>query len=47
MLGKVTQMDLADLFTVKKFEVLPYEMPNNNWMSVSFEMDLNMILVER
>ena len=38
---------MDDLFTVRKYDVIPYEMSNNNWVSVSFEMDLNMIHIER
>ena len=38
---------MDDLFTVRKFDVLPYEITNKVWVSVSFEMDLNMIHIER
>ena len=47
MLDELTLTDFEDLFTIRKYDVLPYELTNNNWMSVSFEMDLNLIHIER
>ena len=47
MLDELTMLQMDDLFTLRKHDVLPYEMPDQNWVSVSFEMDLNMIHIER
>ena len=47
MLDEVTQTHLDDLFTVRKYDVIPFEMPDKFWVSVSFEMDLDMIHIER
>ena len=47
MLDEVTLTNLTDLFTVKKVDTLPFEMPDKFWVSVSFEMDLNMMHFER
>ena len=47
MLDEVTLTDLTDLFTVKKVEVIPFEMPDKFWVSVSFEMDMNVMHFER
>ena len=47
MLDEVTLTDLDDLFTVKKYDVLPFEMPDKFWVSVTFEMDLNVWHIER
>ena len=47
MLDTITLLNLKDLFTVKKLETIPYEMPDNTWFSVSFEMDLNVMHYER
>ena len=47
MLDKITEIELTNLFTLKKIENLPYEIPDKNWVSVTFEMDLNLMLVER
>ena len=47
MLDELTLTSMDDLFTVKKYDVIPYERQLDNWISVSFEMDLNMIRIER
>ena len=47
MLDEVTLTNLTDLFTVRKVDVLPFEMPDKFWVSVSFEMDLNIMQFER
>ena len=47
MLDDLTMTHLDDLFTIKKFDVRPYEFTNRNWVSVTFEMDLDMIHIER
>ena len=47
MLDEVTLTNLTDLFTVRKVDVLPFEMPDKFWVSVSFEMDLNIMQYER
>ena len=47
MLDEVTQLKYDDLFTLSKYDVLPYEKPNKNWIAISIDMDLNMIHIER
>ena len=47
MLDDLTKLHYDDLFSLRKYDVLPYEMPNKNWVSVTFELDLNMIHIER
>ena len=38
-----TEMAKYDLFTLSELKVLPYEKPDNTWISVTVEMDLNRI----
>ena len=47
MLDEVTLTNLDDLFTVRKYDVIPFEMPDKFWVSVTFEMDLNVTHIER
>ena len=47
MLDDLTKLNYDDLFSLRKYDVLPYEMPDKNWVSVTFELDLNMIHIER
>ena len=36
-------LEKEDLFTITEQKVLPYEKPDNTWLSVTFEMDLNRV----
>ena len=38
-----TEMVKYDLFSLSELKVLPYEWPDNTWVSVTVEMDLNRI----
>ena len=38
-----TEMAKYDLFSLSELTVLPYEKPDNTWVSVTVEMDLNRI----
>ena len=40
-LDQVTVINLENLFSVKKMEYIPYEMPNNVWTSVTFDLSLD------
>ena len=40
-------IEMKDLFTIKKHEVLPYEYTNNAHISVRVERNPNVIRVER
>ena len=46
-LDQVTVINLENLFSVKKMEYIPYEMPNNVWTSVTFDLSLDLITYER
>ena len=48
MLDKVTQTNLEDIFTVRKYDKVPYERPYTGyWASATFEMDFDMWYIER
>ena len=47
MLDKYTIMHFDDLFTINELRPLPYEHPNNIWMAITFEMDLDVLQIER
>lgn len=47
MLDKVTLTNLTEAFTVKKHEVIPFEMPDKFWVSLTFEMNLDVLHFER
>ena len=47
MLDEWTMINLEFLFRINKQEVLPYEKFDNTWVSVSIEMDLDVMQYER
>ena len=47
MLNDWTLTPMEDLFTLKKKELMPYEKFDNTWISITFEMDLNLNTYER
>ena len=47
MLDTITLIMMEDLFRLQKQELLPYERPDNTWVSVTIEMDLNVTHYER
>ena len=47
MLNDWTLTPMEDLFTLKKKELMPYEKFDNTWVSITFEMDLNLTTYER
>ena len=47
MLDEVTLTSIDNLFTMRKYDVQPFEMPDPFWVSVSFEMDLSVMHIER
>ena len=47
MLDDWTLQPYEDLFKVSRKEVLPYEKADNVWLSVTLEMDLNLMTYER
>ena len=47
MLDDLTLLPFEDLFTLNKHNLLPYEKPDNVWISVTIEMDLSLIHYER
>ena len=42
MLNDWTLTPMEDLFTLKKKELMPYEKFDNTWISITFEMDLDL-----
>ena len=36
-----TELEKKDLFKLTEQRVLPYEKPDNTWLSITFEMDLD------
>ena len=42
-LDELTMIPMSDLFRLEKQELLPYERPDNIWVSVTVEMDLDMV----
>ena len=42
-LDSVTRIEMSDLFRLNKQAVLPYEKFDNTWMSVTVEMNLDLI----
>ena len=47
MLDDMTKQEYEDLFKLTRKEVLPYEKLDNVWISVTIEMDLNLMTYER
>ena len=47
MLGDTTKEERKDLFLVKRKETMPYEFDDNVWLSITFEMSLDVIEYER
>ena len=47
MLDKLTMINIYDLFSVKEIIPRSYEEPNNIWQAITFEMDLNVLQIER
>ena len=47
MLDSVTKIGMQGLFRLEKQELLPYERFDNTWVSVTLEMDLNVMNYER
>ena len=47
MLDSVTLIPMTGLFRLTQQTILPYEMYDNTWVSVTIEMDLNMMHYER
>ena len=47
MLDDMTKQEYEDLFKLTRKEVLPYEKFDNTWISVTIEMDLNLMTYER
>ena len=45
-LDEVTKIEINDLFRVKPKSVIPYEIDNNIWASVTVEMDLDVRQIE-
>ena len=43
----MTKQEYEDLFKLTRKEVLPYEKFDNTWISVTIEMDLNLMTYER
>ena len=47
MLGEMTEIELDNLFHLKKKEPLPYEFNDGVWISVTLEMSLDMHRYDR
>jgi len=47
MLGDTTKEERQDLFIVKRKETMPYEFSDNVWLSITFEMSLDVVEYER
>ena len=47
MLDDLTKVEYEDLFKLNQHNVLPYEKPDDVWISVTIEMDLSLIAYER
>ena len=47
MLGDTTKQERQDLFRVNRKETMPYEFSDNVWLSITFEMSLDLIEYER
>ena len=47
MLGDTTKEERQDLFLVKRKETMPYEFSDNVWLSITFEMSLDVVEYER
>jgi len=47
MLGGTTKEERQDLFRIQRKEILPYEESNSVWLSITFEMSLDLITYER
>ena len=47
MLDDWTLEPYEDLFKISKKALLPYEKPDNVWLSVTVEVDLNLMTYER
>ena len=47
MLGDLTEESRDDLFEVRRLTSLPYEFVDNVWLSITIEMDFDVITYER
>lgn len=47
MLNDFTVNEEEDLFSLRQYPVLPYEKPDNTWISVTIEMDFSLQTYER
>ena len=47
ILGDTTKSKIKDLFLIKHKETMPYEFNDNVWLSITFEMSLDLITYER
>ena len=47
MLGKITKEERKELFRINHKETMPYEHSDNVWLSITFEMSLDLITYER
>ena len=47
MLGDLTKQEKDDIFEVKRLTTLPYEWTDNVWLSITVEMDFDVIKYER
>ena len=41
MLDEITSIEFDNLFKISRLAAMPYEKPDNTWVSVTIEMDLN------
>ncbi len=47
MLNDLTLEEYEDLFKLNKAELRPYEWKDNVWVSVTVEVDFDLIVIER
>ena len=47
MLDEITKIGIDNLFRMNGLSAMPYEKPDNTWVFVSIEMDLNVMQYER
>ena len=47
MLNDLTLEEYEDLFTLDRAELKPYENKDSVWVSVTFELDFNLTVIER
>ena len=47
MLNDITEIDVSGLFSLNTKDILPYEKNDNTWISVTVEVDPNLMMYER